>query len=38
VKTFAAICFVTLAVGAASAEKVVVGYRTYMSSFPFYGC
>ncbi len=37
-KTFAAICFVTLAVGAASAEKVVIGHRTYLSSFPFYGC
>jgi len=26
------------AVAFASAEKVEIGYRTYMSSFPFYGC
>lgn len=33
-----AACFIIAAVGAASAEYVVVGSRTYMSSFPFYGC
>jgi len=37
-KTLAAVCIVVFAVGAASAEQVVIGYRTYMSSFPFYGC
>lgn len=22
----------------ASAEKIPIGYRTYLTSFPFYGC
>ena len=29
---------VVLACAAAAKEYVVVGKRTYMSSFPFYGC
>ncbi len=37
-KILSAVCIVAFAVGAASAEHVVIGYRTYMSSFPFYGC
>jgi hypothetical protein len=26
------------AVAFASGEKIPIGYRTYLSSFPFYGC
>jgi hypothetical protein len=37
-KILTAICIGALAVGAASADRVVIGYRTYLSSFPFYGC
>jgi len=33
-----AACFVIAAVGCASADYVVIGYRTYMSTYPFYGC
>lgn len=33
-----AACFTIAAVGCASPAYVVVGSRTYMSSFPFYGC
>jgi len=37
-KILTAICVGALAVGAASADRVVIGYRTYMSTFPFNGC
>jgi hypothetical protein len=37
-KILTALGIVGLAVGGAAADQVVVGYRTYMSTFPFYGC
>jgi hypothetical protein len=37
-KVFTVICLAAFAAAAASAEYAVIGYRTYMSSYPFYGC
>ncbi len=37
-KILTAICVGVLAAGAASADRVVIGYRTYMATFPFNGC
>jgi hypothetical protein len=37
-KIAVAICIGVLAAGAAYADRVVIGYRTYMATFPFNGC
>jgi hypothetical protein len=37
-RIFALICLAAFVVGAASADHVVIGYRTYMATYPFFGC